>query len=56
MLLDWPHRPIRYSTMRIERWRVRYRRFYERHGYKPWRYYPGRHRWTALPPDVRAHG
>ncbi len=56
MLLEWPHRPIRYSEARIETWRRRYRRFLEAHGYKPWRYYPGRSRWSALPPDVHPRG
>jgi len=56
MLLDWPHRRVTYSRARIERWRARYRRFYEAHGYKPWKYYPGRDRWTELPADVRAQG
>jgi hypothetical protein len=56
MLLDWPHRPITYSTARIERWRGKYRRFYELHGHKPWKFYPRRDRWTELPADVRARG
>jgi hypothetical protein len=56
MLLDYPHRPIRYSHARIEAWRTRYRRFLETHGFKPWRYYPRRDRWSALPEDVRARG
>ena len=56
MLLDWPHRRISYSKTRIEAWRSRYRRFYETHGYKPWKFYPRRDRWTELPADVRARG
>ncbi len=56
MLLDWPHRPIAYSQTRIESWRARYRRFYESHGYKPWKFYPRRDRWTELPDDVKRRG
>ncbi len=56
MLLEWPHRRIRFSKARIDRWRKRYRRFYEEHGYKPWKYYPGRERWTELPADIRRRG
>jgi hypothetical protein len=56
MLLDWPHRPIRYSKPRVARMRRRYEAFYERHGYKPWKYYQGRERWTALPPDFARRG
>ena len=29
--------------------RRRYRAFREAHGYKPWKYYKGRERWTPLP-------
>ncbi len=56
MLLDWPHRSIRYSRPRIEAWRRRYRRFCEAHGYKPWKFYPRRERWTELPREFRQHG
>ena len=56
VLLDWPHRRLVTSDARAERWRRRYRAFREAHGYKPWRFYPGRDRWTALPVDIRRHG
>jgi len=56
MLLEWRHRRIAYSPTRIERWRDKYKRFYEAHGYKPWKFYPRRDRWTELPPDFRTHG
>jgi len=56
MLLDWPHRPIAYSKKRVDAWRTKYRRFYEDHGYKPWKFYPRRDRWTELPADVRVRG
>ncbi len=56
MLLDWPHRRLKTSDARAHLWRRRYRAFREAHGYKPWRFYPRRERWTALPPDVRRKG
>jgi hypothetical protein len=56
VLLDWPHRPIRSSQARLDRLRRRYRRFLDAHGYKPWKYYSGRERWSELPADVRARG
>jgi len=56
LLLDWPHRKIRYSEVRLARMRRRYEAFYEVHGYKPWRYYRGRERWTALPPEYARRG
>ena len=56
MLLDWPHRPLRTSDARANLWRRRYHAFREAHGYKPWKCYPRRDRWTALPADVRRRG
>ena len=56
MLLEWPHRPIRPSRRRIDRLRHRYRAFRETHGYKPWKYYKGRERWTELPQVFREQG
>ena len=56
LLLDWPHRRIRSSDRRADWWRARYRAFREAHGYKPWRCYPRRDRWTELPADVRRRG
>jgi hypothetical protein len=53
MLLDWPHRRIRYSHARLDRLRRRYRAFREAHGYKPWQYYKGIDRWTPLPAEFR---
>ena len=53
MLLEWPHRGIRTSKARIDRLRKRYREFREAHGYKPWKYYNGRERWTELPREFR---
>jgi len=56
LLLEWPHRRIASSQARERRWRVRYRAFREAHGYKPWKFYPRRDRWTELPPGIRTKG
>lgn len=56
MLLEWPHRRIASSNARADRLRRRYRAFREAHGYKPWKYYSGRERWTELPPEFRHRG
>ena len=56
MLLEWPHRRIASSDRRVDRLRRRYRAFRDAHGYKPWKYYRGRDRWTALPPEFRQRG
>jgi hypothetical protein len=56
LLLDWPHRRIAYSADRADRLRRKYRAFYDAHGYKPWKYYRGRERWTPLPPEFRTRG
>jgi hypothetical protein len=56
LLLDWPHRPIASSDCKADAMRRRYRAFRERHGYKPWKYYKGRQRWTELPPEFRERG
>jgi hypothetical protein len=56
LLLDWPHRRIRSSDRRIDALRGRYRAFLETHGYKPWKFYRGREKWTELPPDIRRRG
>ena len=56
MLLEWPHRKIRSSRRRIKTLRQRYRAFHEAHGYKPWKYYKRRERWTELPEVFRARG
>ena len=56
LLIDWPHRPIRYSQLRVDRLRRRYREFVDARGYKPWRFYPRRDRWTALPPEFAKRG
>jgi hypothetical protein len=56
MLLEWPHRRIKWSKAREQRWRARYRAFRDAHDYKPWKFYPRRDRWTELPADVRTQG
>jgi len=56
VLLEWPHRPIASSDARAERLRRRYRAFRAAHGYKPWKYYRGRDRWTELPAEFRGRG
>jgi hypothetical protein len=56
LLLDWPHRRIRYSQPRVDRMRRRYEAFYEARGYKPWKYYRRRERWTPLPPEYARRG
>ena len=53
LLLDWPHRRIRYSRSRVARMRERYRAFYAAYQFKPWRYYEGRERWAPLPVEFR---
>jgi hypothetical protein len=56
MLLDWPHRRLVPSREKIAAMRRRYCRFREAHGYKPWKYYKGRDRWTPLPPEFARRG
>jgi hypothetical protein len=56
VLLDWPHRPIRSSDRRIDALRRRYRAFIDTHGYKPWKFYRGRERWTPLPREFSGRG
>ena len=56
LLLDWPHRKIASSDARAEQMRARYRAFREERGYKPWRYYSGRDRWSPLPPEFARRG
>jgi hypothetical protein len=56
VLLDWPHRRIASSDRKAEAMRRRYRRFHDAHDFKPWKYYRGRDRWTALPPEFAHRG
>jgi hypothetical protein len=56
MLLDWPHRRIASSDRKAEAMRRRYRAFRDTHGYKPWKYYTGRERWSPLPGEFAKRG
>jgi len=56
LLLDWPHRRIRYSQTRVDRLRKRYEAFYESRGYKPWKFYRRTDRWTVLPAEHARRG
>ena len=56
MLLDWPHRRLIPSREKIAAMRRRYRRFREANGFKPWKYYKGRERWTPLPAEFAHRG
>ena len=45
------------STERVpKRLRLRYKAFRHAHGYKPWKYYAGRERWTRLPDEFKKKG
>jgi hypothetical protein len=55
-LLEWPHRKIASSNARANRLRRKYHAFRDAHGYKPWKYYEGRDRWTELPEEFRVRG
>ena len=56
LLIDWPHRRIESSDRLFRSRHRRYRDFVRKNGYKPWKYFKGRERWTALPPEFRARG
>jgi len=56
VLLDWKHRRLIPSREKIAAMRRRYSRFRKAHGYKPWKYYKGRERWTPLPPEFARRG
>jgi hypothetical protein len=56
LLIDWPHRTIASSDRRVDALRRRYRRFYDTHGYKPWKFYRRRERWSPLPEEFRRRG
>lgn len=56
LLIDWPHRRITMSRRREDALRRKYVAFRAAHGYKPWKYYARRDRWTPLPPAIRRRG
>ncbi len=56
LLVGWPHRPIKSSDRLFRKRHRRYREFIRKNGYKPWKYFKGRERWTPLPPEFRRRG
>ena len=56
LLQDWLHRPIVSSDRLFRERHRRYREFIRKNGYKPWKYFKGRERWTSLPPEFRKRG
>jgi hypothetical protein len=56
LLRDWPHRRIVSSDRLFRERHRRYREFIRRNGYKPWKYFKGRDRWTSLPAEFRKRG
>jgi hypothetical protein len=56
LLRDWPHRPIVSSDRLFRERHRRYRDFVRKNGYKPWKYFKGRERWTPLPPEFKKRG
>jgi hypothetical protein len=55
LLLDWPHRSIRSSDVRVARLRRWYKDFRERHDRKPAFEYRGSERWSELPRAYRTN-
>jgi hypothetical protein len=53
MLLNYPHKPIRSSDIRINRLRKRYREFKAQFPDRKPLWYLGREKWSALPPEFR---
>ena len=56
LLRQWPHRPISSSDRKIDALRHYYRMHMETKGWKPWKHYSGRDRWTALPAEFLRRG
>jgi hypothetical protein len=52
-LLDFPHRPIRYSQARVDRLRARYFKYKREHGGRKPLYYD-RSRWTDIPREFES--
>ena len=52
MLIDYPHHQLPYNRARAERWRAWYRAFRARYPDRKPVCYPGRDRWSALPPST----
>jgi hypothetical protein len=53
LLLDWPHRPIRSSNVRVDRLRRWYRHYRNTYSRRPAYEYRGSERWSELPPLSR---
>ena len=56
MLIDYPHTALPYERRRERRLRARYEAFRERYPDRKPLDYPGRERWTALPPPYTQRG
>ena len=56
MLIDFRHNPLPYRKARERKWRTWYAAFKARYPDRKPVLYPGRHRWTALPPEYRRRG
>ena len=56
LLQEWPHRPIASSDRLFRLRHKRYKDFIRNNGYKPWKYFKGKERWTQLPPEFRQRG
>ena len=53
LLIDWPHRKIKTSTMRYRALKAYYAAYRQAHGTKPWRHYAGQDTWMPLPAEFR---
>jgi hypothetical protein len=56
MLIDYPHNPLPYRKARERKWRKWYAAFREQYANRKPVLYPGRHRWSELPPEYRRRG
>jgi hypothetical protein len=56
MLIDYPHHPLPYTKARERLWREKYQAFKTRYPDRKPVLYPGRHRWTELPPAYTRRG
>lgn len=56
MLIDFPHTPLPYDRARERAWRHWYKAFKARYPDRKPVLYPGRARWTALPPEFSGRG
>jgi hypothetical protein len=56
MLIDFRHNPLPYRKARERKWRKWYAAFMAQSGGRKPVLYPGRHRWSELPPQYRRRG